>query len=368
LDQAFRQTGFPFATIGFRAKNLIAKGMTVVWQDRDYNQGGYGDAGDYLANPSGILGLSVPFGTWFGVRVRLHFWLLISFVFLLASLFRQGSPTVVAMDIGLTLAALLLHDFGHRAFGTWVGAELNEFMLWPAGGMEFPKGATGPRRIFIAFVGGITVNLLLAIGSFVAFHVLTGEWLPIPIRDPLMSLGSFPLQVGWGPLLLIAVSNFAYLNWGLVIANILPYFWFDGGFLWRVILQPMVGSRMALNVTCIVGMIFAATMVAFSLAAGDLLMMFIWGFLFSSAYTSRTHMAMDSEYEDYSDSFAGNSGTSGRIQSGRWPAKASLRAAAKRRQEEAKIDEILAKVSAHGMHSLTWLEKRTLRKGSQRLR
>jgi hypothetical protein len=33
-----------------------------------------------------------------------------------------------------------------------------------------------------------------------------------------------------------------------------------------------------------------------------------------------------------------------------------------------KIDRILAKVSAKGMQSLTWWEKRTLRKGSERMK
>jgi len=41
---------------------------------------------------------------------------------------------------------------------------------------------------------------------------------------------------------------------------------------------------------------------------------------------------------------------------------------AQERVEQEKIDAILAKVSAHGMHSLTWWEKRTLRKATERQR
>jgi len=37
-------------------------------------------------------------------------------------------------------------------------------------------------------------------------------------------------------------------------------------------------------------------------------------------------------------------------------------------QEQARIDAILAKVSAHGMHSLTWSEKRALRRATERRR
>ncbi len=55
--------------------------------------------------------------------------------------------------------------------------------------------------------------------------------------------------------------------------------------------------------------------------------------------------------------------------------KQSRRAGAKARRivreeelEQAKIDAILAKVSAHGMMSLSWLEKRTLRRATERQR
>jgi Zn-dependent protease len=340
----------------------------VGWQDRDYNRDGYGGAGDYLANPLGILGLSVPFGTWGAVRVRLHFWLLLTFALLLARLFREGTLLVVTIDIGLTLGVLLLHDFGHRAFAGWVGGEHNEFMLWPAGGMVFPTVPPGPWPTFVGYVGGIAVNGVLGLGGYLIFHVLTGGWIEIPMRNPVMSLGGVPLIVGFvhGWLLPICLTNFVLLNWGLVIVNLLPYFWFDGGFLWRSILHPFVGARAALNITCIFGMILAVPMFALSLVANDWILLIVWAFLFSSAYTARTQMMP--ETEEYAVSFGGGLGVRGRIRNGRWPAKSLVRAQAKRRREEQKIDAILAKVSAKGMHSLTWWEKRTLRKGSERLK
>ncbi len=298
----------------------------------------------------------------------MHFWLLLSFLFLLVGLFDGVPIVVIAIDMALTLAALLLHDFGHRAFAGWVGGELNEFMLWPAGGMIFPTVPPGPWPTFVGYVGGIAVNLLLGLGSFLSVHLLTGLYLPIPITNPLMSLGGIPLMATYPPgqLLPLCLVNFTYLNWGLVLANLLPYFWFDGGFLWRSILHPMLGAQAALNVTCIFGMILAVPMFFLALVNRELLMLIVWVFLFSSSYTARTQMIPESE--EYAVSYGGGSGVSSRIKSGRWPAKSMARAQAKRRREEQKIDAILAKVSAHGMHSLTWWEKRTLKKGSQRLR
>ena len=58
-----------------------------------------------------------------------------------------------------------------------------------------------------------------------------------------------------------------------------------------------------------------------------------------------------------------------RAPGGGWFAKLRAKKAARAAREEAveqeQIDQILAKVSAHGMHSLTWLEKRTLRKATE---
>ena len=247
----------------------------MAWQDRDYNRGGFGGAGDYLVNPSGILGFSVPFGTWLGVRVRLHFWLLLSFLFLLADLFRGVSFPVIVLDMTLTLTALMLHEFGHRIGAQWVGGEHNEFMLWPAGGMIFPTVPPGPWPTFVGYFAGIAVNIVVGLGSYMAFHVLTGEWLPISVRDPLMSLGATPLFTS-GPLLPLCLANFIYLNWGLIIANLLPYFWFDGGFLWRSILHPFVVRKRRSNITCIFGMILAVPMFFLALVHQDLFMLIIW--------------------------------------------------------------------------------------------
>lgn len=49
-------------------------------------------------------------------------------------------------------------------------------------------------------------------------------------------------------------------------------------------------------------------------------------------------------------------------------ARADRKLAQREQNEQATIDAILAKVSAHGMQSLTWLEKRTLRKATERQR
>jgi hypothetical protein len=152
-----------------------------------------------------------------------------------------------------------------------------------------------------------------------------------------------------------------------VLGNLLPYYWLDGGYLLQSLLWPFLGAAGALNVTCIIGMVLAVPMFALALKAGSLFGLIFWGLLFSSSYTARTQMATAGE-EEYATSFYSGTGPEGRVRSGRWTQRKNARAQANRRKLEQKIDAILAKVSAHGMHSLTWSEKRTLKKGSERLR
>lgn len=328
----------------------------MAWQDRDYNRGG--GAGDYLSNPAAILGLSVPFGTWFGVRVRLHFWLLLTFAFALASLFRGVSVLVVVIQISLLLVALLFHDFGHRILAQSAGGQLDEFMLWPIGGMIFPTMPPGPRPMFVGHVGGIVVNLLLAVGSIILLRLREGWWY-IPSFNPLTNFSSSmfgTMSLSHDPLL-ICLLSFAAINCGLVLGNLLPYYWFDGGYLLQSILWPFLGGTSALNVTCIIGMILAVPMFALSLVGPNFIGLVFWTLLFMSSYTARHTM-------EVVESPASATGWRSR----RWAKSTFSRDAAKRRRQEQKIDAILAKVSAKGMQSLTWWEKRTLRKGSRGMR
>ena len=75
---------------------------------------------------------------------------------------------------------------------------------------------------------------------------------------------------------------------------------------------------------------------------------------------------------DYSAAYEINPTTTHKRKLSRWSirraAKRAQKIATEERREREHIDAILAKVSAHGMHSLTWLEKRALKKATQHQR
>ena len=96
--------------------------------------------------------------------------------------------------------------------------------------------------------------------------------------------------------------------------------------------------------------------------------------IFSGIYTYQQRMLLRdtgphglTDDVDYSSSLRMDDQPRRRKLSRRSIKRAQKRAAAEQ-AEQARIDEILDKVSAHGMQSLTWWEKRTLRKATERQR
>jgi len=157
----------------------------------------------------------------------------------------------------------------------------------------------------------------------------------------------------------------------LVAVNILPYYWFDGGFVWQSIFGPFIGSYRAVLVTCIIGMILAVPMFFYNLVHPNLLGMAFWVLLFWSSYTKMKEVRMNGTGE-FDAAIAHSAKDSGygsfKAESRRWRQPNAMRAIARERKERAKIDAILEKVSQKGMHSLSWWEKRTLKKASERQR
>ncbi|HUO09735.1 MAG TPA: site-2 protease family protein [Phycisphaerae bacterium] len=347
------------------------------WQDRGYNTSG-GSTSNYFGNPLALLQLSVPFGSWFGVRVRLHFWLLLSFLFIYIDGVRSGDLIWPTMECALTLVALLAHEFGHRFFARRMGGSHDEFMLWPPGGMIPPNAPPFPWPYFVTHVGGILVNAVLAALSAGVIYLMTADRHAIPLNPLTYFFGmarlNHPNAAAW---LLDIFFSFGSINLGIIGINLLPYYWFDGGPLLQAILWPFLKLYQAINVTCIIGMVLAVPMIMLSLLTGPMgiIAALFCVLLFASSYTKRQQLkaagpqemegaiAWSASYNDYSDE--------GRTRRKKikksWFNKARKRAKAEQ-QEQLKIDAILAKVKEKGLHSLTWGEKRTLRKATERQR
>jgi Zn-dependent protease len=193
----------------------------------------------------------INLGRWFGTRVRVHIFLIVFVVVrLLSAALAPGHPVLpTACWLLLLLAALLLHELGHAAMARWLGSEPDDVRLWPLGNMVGPAPpARSPDHALVALAGpGTSAVLVLASAIALNFAGAQLVWNPFGYSHsqdagaPLLAGGAqahalSPLWwVGW----------FGYLNWVLLIANLIPALPFDGGRLLRAFLasSPVVSAR-----------------------------------------------------------------------------------------------------------------------------
>jgi hypothetical protein len=249
-------------------------------------------------------------------------------------------------------------------------------MLWPVGGMYPPKAPPYPWPTFVTHSGGIIANMLMC-AMCVGLLAVVRHLPSLSVLNPLPYLFG-GMSNGMGDSFAdFLIEGFFSVNAGLIVFNFLPFFWFDGGYLLQSILWPWTGLFRAINITCIVGMIVAAPLTLFALMAFSLFGLFFWGMLFADAYMRRKQLHASGTGEldaviAYSANHPDDDRPSRSSRPARWPsrnaAKRAARQAAAERKEQDEIDTILAKVHASGMQSLTWMERRALKRATERQR
>jgi Zn-dependent protease len=344
------------------------------WQDRPY----YRDGGQAARNPlSWLMTGSVPMFTAFGIRVRAHASLIICMVLVL--IFGVGGFGNTFLGRLEALSALflivLLHEFGHCFTARWVGGSADDILMTPLGGLAMAHAPRRPLPTFLTVAGGPAVNVLICLVSG-AYLVAFGFWLPI-------NLFHWYTYVGGGHAIITstipsdALNFFVLLvfstSWMLLLFNVLPIYPLDGGQMLQAILWPHVGYHRSLKLAAITGMIGAGVVAVYGIFEGSLMLVLIMFFCFLNCWNLNQQLkyAGAEEFDnpdavDYSASIYAKD-PKPRKPRKNWFARrtASLE---EERAEQEKIDGILAKVSAQGMNSLTWMEKRALRQATERQR
>lgn len=345
------------------------------WQDRDYNAGGGGGGwgGGFLNNPMSIFSWSLSVGNWGGINVRLHFAFLLTFLVVIVSHARGG---LAGLSTGLIVCAgmfvaVFWHEMGHRIAAKIMGGVHDDFHLWPLGGLVNPRVKAKPWAFFVAHAGGIVASILLWIGIGGAFWLIM-QSSNILFFNPLELFGGMrPIIASPMAILVQLLVSISATSIGLVLINLLPIYILDGGFLLQAILWPFIGLFRATNVSCIVGMIGSGILMLLSLLnGGNVFGALMWFFFLSNNYVRRQQLkSIGPEQLQNALTYGGTYNemyVPAKKRKG-WFKWAS-RKAAQERAEQAKIDAILAKVHEKGLHSLTWWEKRSLRKATERQR
>ncbi len=339
------------------------------WEDRPY----YRDrgAGGSLSNPlMWLMTGSVPLFTAWGIRVRAHAVMVVYAALVL--IFGFGYPGFTLQDRVIYTTSLfgivLLHEFGHCFTARAVGGTADDILMHPLGGLAFASPPHRPLPTFLTVAGGPGVNVVICLVCGVIMWLATGDVPGNPFRPAppsLFRINPTWLNVVWYVFWIYVVS------YQLLIFNLMPIFPLDGGQMLQAALWPKLGyykSMMFSTTTGMVGAVLGA-MIALAFANLGLAILAVMGFMNCLNLRRQLQAAGPELMEDQVDySAAYESPARRRKGPSRWAARRAAKERERERDEQASIDAILAKVSAKGMNSLTWWEKRTLKRATERQR
>jgi Zn-dependent protease len=180
-----------------------------------------------------------------GVDLYLHWsWFVVAMI---AISQRRGSYQSLTFNVLEYLALfviVLMHEMGHALACRSVGGKADEIVLWPLGGVAYVAPPQRPGATLWSIVAGPLVNVVLV-------FVLLG----------LLLLGG---TMGWAetaPDLFQFLRAVYYVNFGLLVFNLLPIYPLDGGQIVRSLLWFVMGRARSLMAASIIG--FAGVAVLF---------------------------------------------------------------------------------------------------------
>lgn len=335
------------------------------YQDRSYSRSGGGGWNPLMWVLSG----SMPLFRVFGISVRAHSTL----VLYIGLTLLIGAPGIHGLQDRLTSMTLLfslvlLHEFGHCFACRAVGGTADDILMHPLGGLAFCQPPRRPIPSLITTIGGPAVNVVFVLISGTVCYALDGAppWNPFHLG---FNFHGSPGQLWY----YYYAWWFFVVNYFLLLFNLLPSFPLDGGRILQEVLWLFVGYYRSMMIATTIGIGGAVGFAVWGLMSGSWVMIGLAVFFCLPAclqlraqVKAAGPYAFDQDNQNFSDSVNWKP----QRESGA-TARDEARARRERAEEEAeqvKIDAILEKVGRSGMHSLSWLEKRTLQKATERQR
>lgn len=199
-------------------------------------------------------------GHWAGIHVRVHMFLLlfavVSLAYMPVDLYR---PAILTLAVAIL--SLALHEAAHALAALRVGGKVDSVILGPVGGLVSPRVPDEPEvQLFVALSGPI-VHLSLVVVAAVGL-ALAGNTNILDLLHPLnLSLYDDTDVNTW----MLVGKLTLWINWMLMLLNLLPAYPFDGGPIFRAMLWPALGRRTARVVTSRAGMVLGVLIAAAAL-------------------------------------------------------------------------------------------------------
>jgi Zn-dependent protease len=184
-----------------------------------------------------------------GVDVFLHWsWFLVAAFEISDRAKTYSSLTWNVLEYLALFLIVMLHEYGHALACRQVGGTANQIVLWPMGGVAYVDPPPRPGATLWSIAAGPLVNVAL---------------LPV-----LSILGILNRSYGWAdtvPSSQALLRAVWFINFGLLIFNMLPIYPLDGGQVLRSLLWFLVGRARSLMVAAILGLAGAAGFVIIAL-------------------------------------------------------------------------------------------------------
>ena len=182
---------------------------------------------------------AIPLFRFSGIQVYLHWsWFLVAAFEISNQSRRYSSLTWNVLEYLALFLIVMLHEFGHALACRQVGGTANQIVLWPLGGVAYVNPPQRPGATLWSIAAGPLVNVVL---------------LPV-----LFALGTLSRWLGWAetmPDVYALLRAVWFINFGLLIFNMLPIYPLDGGQILRSLLWFVMGRGRSLMVAASIGLL-----------------------------------------------------------------------------------------------------------------
>jgi len=347
---------------------------------------------------------SVSLGRWYGVQLRVHMFFLVFAAFTLylswldanALTGTSGDAWTGLVCILILLLSVAIHECGHLLVASRLGAHLDEIILGPLGGLGPPPTAIEPQSELVAVSAGPLANLGVCFTTAFCLALQDGAQQDVSVLGLMHPFS--PRGILVGDPLVVGMKITFWVNWLLILVNLIPAFPFDGGRALRaalMLINPNLDGPRAVAVVARVAKITALGLLLVAwLTINEnptyplqtwFALVLLSIFVFFSAKKEEA-MALHSQLEDALFGYDFSAGYTSLEHSGPplistkpvtgplvrwWKRRQELRAQRRReteQQEECRVDQILSQVHERGLGSLSTEERDLLKRVSARYR
>jgi Zn-dependent protease len=187
-----------------------------------------------------------------GVEVFLHWSWFVVALFELQRANAYGSPAWAVAEYLALFLIVTLHEFGHSLACRQVGGRAERIVLWPLGGVAYVDPPQRPGATLWSIAAGPLVNVVL-----------------VPVLMGLQLLARSAGLAESSPDAAAFLRAVSYINFGLLLFNLLPVYPLDGGQILRSLLWFVLGRARSLTAASIVGFVGVAGLLYLAVRVGD---------------------------------------------------------------------------------------------------